>query len=68
MSQVPFSVLVDKTRTSCYSKGRSDQNLKETIMLATLPFDYLQHLDRHERVRRTRHRPTGSRVRRATVT
>ncbi len=57
-------VLVDKTRTSCYSKGRSDQNLKEMTMLPALPFDYLKHLDRHERVRRTRIRPTGSRVRR----
>ncbi len=36
-------------------------------MLAALPFDYLQHLDRHERVRRTRNRPTGSRVRRGTA-
>ena len=33
-------------------------------MLASLPFDYLRHLDRHDRVRRTRIRPTGSRVRR----
>ncbi len=33
-------------------------------MLPALPFDYLQHFDRHDRVRRTRDRPTGSRVRR----
>ncbi len=33
-------------------------------MHLALPFDYLQHLDRHDRVRRTRTRPTGSRVRR----
>jgi hypothetical protein len=31
---------------------------------ASLPFDYLQHLDRHDRVRRTPARFTGSRVRR----
>jgi len=37
------------------------------MLLAPLPFDYLQHLlDRHDRVRRTRTRPTGSRVRRGT--
>ena len=30
----------------------------------SLPLDYLHHLDRHDRVRRTRSRPTGSRVRR----
>ena len=34
------------------------------MLLAPLPFDYLQHFDRHDRVRRTRTRPTGSRVRR----
>jgi hypothetical protein len=34
--------------------------------LARLPFDYLQHLDRHDRVRRPQARPTGSRVRRDT--
>ena len=33
-------------------------------MLASLPFDYLRHLDRYDRVRRTGIRPTGSRVRR----
>ncbi len=40
---------------------------KETTMLvARLPFDYLQHLDRHDRVRRMRARPSGSRMRRGT--
>jgi hypothetical protein len=34
------------------------------MLLAPLPLDYLQHLDRHGRVRRMRIRPTGSRVRR----
>jgi hypothetical protein len=34
------------------------------MLLAPLPFDYLQHLDRGDRIRRTRTRPTGSRVRR----
>ena len=36
------------------------------MLLASLPFDYLQHLDRGDRIRRTRTRPTGSRVRRGT--
>ena len=35
-------------------------------MIPALPFDYLKHLDRHERVRRTQARPTGTRVRRGT--
>jgi len=55
------------TITGCYGKSHSDQNKskKETTMhLARLPFDYLKHLDRHDRVRRARARPTGSRVRR----
>ena len=34
------------------------------MLLAPLPFDYLQHLDRSDRVRRIRNRPTGRRVRR----
>jgi hypothetical protein len=34
------------------------------MLLAPLPFDYLQHLERSDRLRRTRMRPTGSRVRR----
>lgn len=34
------------------------------MLLAPLPFDYLQHLERSDRLRRTRARPTGSRVRR----
>jgi hypothetical protein len=37
------------------------------MFLAALPFDYLRHLDRHDRVRRPRTRPTGSRVRRGTT-
>jgi hypothetical protein len=31
---------------------------------ASLPFDYLKHIDRHDRVRRMQARPAGSRVRR----
>jgi len=34
------------------------------MLLAPLPLDYLHHLDRHDRDRRARNRPTGSRVRR----
>ena len=34
------------------------------MLLAPLPFDYLQHLERNDRLRRTRERPTGNRVRR----
>jgi hypothetical protein len=30
----------------------------------SLPFDYLRHLDRYDRIRRTRAHPTGSPVRR----
>jgi hypothetical protein len=33
-------------------------------MLAGLPYDYIQHLDRDDRIRRSRVRPSGSRVRR----
>jgi hypothetical protein len=33
-------------------------------MLAGLPLDYIQHLDRDERIRRSRTRPSGSRIRR----
>jgi hypothetical protein len=36
------------------------------MLLARLPFDYLQHLDRGDRVRRSRLRPSGNRVRRGT--
>lgn len=36
------------------------------MLVARLPFDYLQHLDRHDRVRRMRARPSGSRMRRGT--
>ena len=37
------------------------------MLLAPLPFDYLQHLDPHDRIRRKRTRPTDSRVRRGTA-
>jgi hypothetical protein len=33
-------------------------------MLAGLPLEYVQHLDRDDRIRRSRARPSGSRVRR----
>jgi hypothetical protein len=33
-------------------------------MLVGLPYDYIQHLDRDDRTRRSRVRPSGSRVRR----
>jgi hypothetical protein len=33
-------------------------------MLAGLPYEYVQHLDRDDRIRRSRVRPSGSRVRR----
>jgi hypothetical protein len=36
------------------------------MLLASLPFDYLQHIDRGDRIRRSRARPNGSRVRRGT--
>jgi hypothetical protein len=36
------------------------------MFVAPLPFDYLRHLDPHDRVRRRLPRPTGSRVRRGT--
>jgi hypothetical protein len=35
-------------------------------MLAGLPYEYIQHLDRDDRIRRARVRPSGSRVRRGT--
>ena len=35
-------------------------------MLAGLPLDYIQHLDRDDRIRRSRLRPSGIRVRRGT--
>jgi len=38
------------------------------MLLGSLPLDYLQHLGRHDRIRRTRTRPTGSRIRRGTAT
>ena len=34
------------------------------MFLGALPYDYVQHLDLGGPVRRTRHRPIGSRVRR----
>ena len=36
------------------------------MLLAALPFDYLQHIDRGERIRRSGSRPNDSRVRRGT--
>jgi hypothetical protein len=36
-------------------------------MISTaLPFDYIQHIDRGDRIRRSRTRPHGNRVRRGT--
>jgi hypothetical protein len=34
------------------------------MLLAPLPFEYIQHLDPGDRQRRSRSRPTGDRVRR----
>jgi hypothetical protein len=34
------------------------------MLVASLPYDYLQHIDRGDRIRRSRARPNGSRVRR----
>jgi hypothetical protein len=34
------------------------------MLPAAIPFDYLQHIDRGDRIRRSRVRPSGSRVRR----
>jgi hypothetical protein len=34
------------------------------MFLATLPLDYVLHIDRGDRIRRLRTRPNGSRVRR----
>jgi hypothetical protein len=36
------------------------------MLPAALPFDYVQHIDRGDRIRRSRIRPSGSRVRRGT--
>jgi hypothetical protein len=36
------------------------------MLLARLPYDYLQHIDRGDRIRRSRTCPNGSRVRRVT--
>jgi hypothetical protein len=38
------------------------------MLLAPLPFDYAQHLDPGDRVRRTRNTTLGSRVRRPPTT
>jgi hypothetical protein len=35
------------------------------MLLTTLPFDYVALVDTNDRIRSTRNRPTGSRVRRA---
>lgn len=35
------------------------------MLLPTLPFDYVKHLDRGERIRRSLAQPKGGRVRRA---
>jgi hypothetical protein len=37
------------------------------MLHAALPFDYLQHIDRGGRIRRSRTRPNGTRVRRSTL-
>ncbi len=34
------------------------------MLLTSLPFDYVTLMDPHDRIRRTRSRPSGSRVRR----
>ncbi len=34
------------------------------MLPAALPFDYFQHIDQGDRIRRSRIRPKGSRVRR----
>jgi hypothetical protein len=36
------------------------------VFSASLPFDYVKHLDRFNPARRTRRRPTATRVRRPT--
>ena len=36
------------------------------MLLAPLPFDYVKKMDPGDRIRRTRKRPTGNRVRRLT--
>lgn len=38
------------------------------MLPAALPLDYLQHFDRGDRLRRSRLRPTGTRVRRKSGT
>jgi hypothetical protein len=36
------------------------------MLVASLPFEYLRHIDRGDRIRRSRARLSGSRVRRGT--
>jgi hypothetical protein len=36
------------------------------MLPASLPYDYLQHIDRGDRIRRSRTRSNGSRLRRGT--
>jgi hypothetical protein len=36
------------------------------MFIAALPLDYLHHIDRGDRIRRSRNRPNGSRARRGT--
>lgn len=37
------------------------------MLLPTLPYDYIKHIDRGDCIRRSRVRPNGSRVRRGAV-
>ena len=59
-------VLVDMTITRWYGSGQIDLNNRgETTMIpASLPFEYLHHVDLHKRVRRMGSRPIDSYVRR----
>jgi hypothetical protein len=36
------------------------------MLIPTMPFDYMRMIDATDRVRRTRMRPSGSRIRRVT--
>jgi hypothetical protein len=51
-----------------YGKSREDQNsrrLEGKVMFPTpLPFDHIEYFDRGDRLRRSRARANGSRVRR----
>jgi hypothetical protein len=54
-----------RRRTRSRSRTRGVRRSKETIMLlGRLPFDYIQYIDRGDRIRRSRGRPNGSRRRR----